>query len=439
MLRLGRSRTLCPTLGESRLRSILVLATLLATVVGSLGRPAPAAGAESHTKVAIIVGPVGEKLTPVYISLAEAAAKAAVERGAEVARAYSPNADEKSVRKAVRDANIVIYFGHGVGTPNPYSDTPNPATTNGWGLNGPNRRGDHSDSFADGTLTYYGESWITQHAKPAPGWVMIYSNACYAPGAGEGQYKPASKKVAAERVSAYSRAPLADLGASAFFATDFYEGAAHLVGALLDGPDRAYRDIFMSDPQFDRDALVTEPHATVAGAETWLHKTPYFEGKVDYWYAFAGDPDASFGGKDVGRSAGGPGADAAPDEKTPLRDPSAEGSAIATVDGSVTGMASSYSESIGWEGKATVALPLDLGGGIPDGTPQYVLVCADRCMSLPVVDSCPCYVGTADERVANLSHEAWRQISDMPLEEGLIEVEITLSPVAIPHGGPPSG
>ena len=128
-----------------------------------------------------------------------------------------------------------------------------------------------------------------------------------------------------------------------------------------------------------------------------------------------------------------------PMPKTPLRDPSAEGSAIATVDGSVTGMASSYSESIGWEGKATVALPLDLGGGIPDGTPQYVLVCADRCMSLPVVDSCPCYVGTADERVANLSHEAWRQISDMPLEEGLIEVEITLSPVAIPHGGPPSG
>jgi hypothetical protein len=62
---------------------------------------------------------------------------------------------------------------------------------------------------------------------------------------------------------------------------------------LLDGPDRPYRDIFMSEPQFDRDALVMEPHATVAGAETWLHKSSYFEGKVDYWYAFAGDPDAS--------------------------------------------------------------------------------------------------------------------------------------------------
>jgi hypothetical protein len=412
------------------LRSVLVLATLLATFIGGLGLPTPAAGAEPITKVAIIVGPVGEELTPVYISLAEAAAKAAEERGADVARAYSPDADEKSVRKAVHHANIVIYFGHGVGTPNPYSDTPNPLTTNGWGLNGPNRRGDHSDSFADGTLAYYGEEWIVQHARPAPGWVMIYSNACYAPGAGEGQYEPATEEIAAERVSAYSRAPLADLGASAFFATDFYEGAAHLVSALLDGPDQPYRHIFMSEPQFDRDALVKQHHATVVGAETWLHKSPYFEGKVDYWYAFAGDPDASL--------AGGPTAAAAPGKKTALGGPEPEEPGIATVDGSVTGMASSYSESRGWEGKATVALPLELGGGLPDGQPDYVLICADRCASLPVVDSCPCYVGTADERVANLSHEAWRQISDMPLKEGLIEVEITLSPVAILPGGPPS-
>ena len=193
----------------------------------------------------------------------------------------------------------------------------------------------------------------------------------------------------------------------------------------------------MSEPQFDRDALVMKPHATVAGAETWLHKSPYFEGKVDYWYAFAGDPDASLaGGLSTAAEPGGKAA--TPGKKTALRDPAPDEPEIATVDGSVTGMASSYSESRGWEGKATVALPLELGGGLPDGEPDYVLVCADRCASLPVVDSCPCYVGTADQRVANLSHEAWRQISDMPLKEGLIEVEITLSPVAIPHGGPPS-
>ena len=279
------------------MRSVLVLFTLLATVVAGLGLPAPAAAARPAAKVAVIVGPVGEELTPVYISLAETAAEAAEERGATVTRAYSPDADEESVLRAVRGANIVIYFGHGVGSPNPYSATPSPLTTNGWGLNGPNRKGDHSDSFSDGTLAYYGETWIAENARPAPGWVMIYSNACYAPGAGEGQHEPASRKVAADRVSAYSRAPLADLGASAYFATDFFEGATHLVGALLDGPSRTYRDIFMSEPRFEDDALFTRPHATVAGAETWLHRSRYFEGKLDYWYAFAGDPDASLAGR----------------------------------------------------------------------------------------------------------------------------------------------
>jgi hypothetical protein len=403
------------------LRPVLVLITLLATIVAGLALPSPAAAARPAVKVAIIVGPVGAELTPVYISLANAAATAAEERGATVARAYSPDADAKSVVKAVRGANIVVYFGHGVGSPNPYSDAPSPLTTNGWGLNGPHRRGDHSDSFADGALEYYGEAWIAEHARPAPGWVMIYSNACYAPGAGEGQHEPATREVAAERVSAYSRSPLADLGASAYFATDFYEGAAQLVGALLDGPERAYGDIFMSDPRFDADALIIQPHATLAGAETWLHHSPYFEGKTDFWYAFAGDPGGSLGGGATTAFRVGGKAGSQPAEPEP---------AIATVDGLVTGVASSYSESAGWEGKATVALPTEIGGGIPDGRPTYVLVCADRCVSMPVVDSCPCYVGTDDQRVANLSHEAWRQVSDMPLKEGLIEVEIRLSPIA---------
>ena len=70
--------------------------------------------------------------------------------------------------------------------------------------------------------------------------------------------------------------------------------------------------------------------------------------------------------------------------------------------------------------------------GSPSGEPQVVLVCADRCVSLPVVDSCPCYVGTPDQRIANLSHAAWALVTDMPLEEGLIPVEVHLSPVADP-------
>jgi hypothetical protein len=129
-------------------RQVLVFGIALATLVGSLGLAAPARGA-TPAKVAIIVGPVGEELTPVYISLADAAATAAETRGATVARAYAPDADAEGVLKAVEGANIVIYLGHGVGSPNPYSDHPSPATTNGWGLNGPKADAKHAESATD--------------------------------------------------------------------------------------------------------------------------------------------------------------------------------------------------------------------------------------------------------------------------------------------------
>jgi hypothetical protein len=403
-------------------RPFLVIVTALATLFAGLGLAAPARAA-TPIRVAIIVGPVGEELTPVYLSLAEAAATAAETRGATVARAYSPDADAERVLAALEGANIVIYFGHGVGSPNPYSAHPNPATTNGWGLNGPQARGDHADSWRDGTLAYYGEAWIAEHARPAPGWVMIYSNACYAPGAGEGFEEPADEKKAASRVDAYSRAPLAELGASAYFATDFYEGAAHLVGTLLDSPTLPYGEVFATEPNFDAAGLTRLPHGLLDGAETWLHRSAYFEGKLDYWYAFAGDPAATLA---IGATVAGS-ADVA-------TVPGSAAPPITVVDGLATGVASSYSESVGWEGQATVALPLDLGGGIPDGEPTWVLVCADRCVALPVVDSCPCYVGTADQRIANLSHAAWRLVTDAPLEEGLIPVEVHLAPVGIPAG-----
>jgi hypothetical protein len=402
-------------------RPLLTLAAIVAMLFGSLGH-APAARADTPIKVAIIVGPVGDELTPVYIGLAEAAATAAETRGATVAGAFSPDATADNVLKAVKGANIVIYFGHGVGSPNPYSEHPDPATTNGWGLNGPKAKG-HADSWKDGSLAYYGEAWIAEHARPAPGWVMIYSNACYAPGAGEGFDEPATEEVAAQRVAAYSRAPLADLGAAAYFATDFFEGAADLLGTLLDQPDLPFGDVFAAEPRFDAEGLVTLANPLVDGTETWLQKSPYFDGKSDYWYAFAGNPAASLSGAVTAALAVAPAPPVPP---------------LAAVDGLVTGKASSYSESPGWEGMATVALPVEIGGGIPRAEPAYVLVCADRCVVLPVVDSCPCYVGTSDQRVANLSHEAWRQVTDLPLEEGLVQVEVYLDPLQVPPDDRPS-
>ena len=198
--------------------------------------------------------------------------------------------------------------------------------------------------------------------------------------------------------------------ASAYFATDFFAGAAHLVAALLDKPDAAYADIFASEPRFQPDAVTTVSHADLEGLDVLLHHSSYFEGVADYWYAFAGDPAATFSGEGGVAPAWSP---------EPVL-------ALTTDGGYVTGEASNYSHTSGWEGRPTVALPLDLGGGTPDGAPQRVLVCADRCVTLPVVDSCPCYVGTVDQRVANLSFAAWRLVSDAPLEEGLIQVQLYL-------------
>lgn len=382
--------------------------------------PSPARGREPDVKVAIIVGPVGEALTPIYIGLAEAAASAAESRGARVSRAYSPAATPANVLAAVEDANIVVYLGHGVGTPNPYSSSPDPAATNGWGLQGPNARGTHSDSWADGTLKYYGEAWIAANARPAPGWVMIYSNACYAPGAGEPQLaENVAPETAVERVSTYSRAPLAELGASAYFATDFYEGAAQLISTMLDQPELPYGRVFAADPHFDGAGLATGAHSTITSAEVWLHRSPYFDGKVDYWYAFAGDPDGSFGGSTV--PGGG--------EAVTFGAGSLSGvgpTPLVAIGGVVTGMASYYSENPGYEGLATVALPAEIGGAVPTGEPMTVVVCADRCVELPVVDMCPCHVGTPDQRVANLSAAAWTAVSDEPFSEGLVNVQIDL-------------
>jgi hypothetical protein len=125
---------------------------------------------------------------------------------------------------------------------------------------------------------------------------------------------------------------------------------------------------------------------------------------------------------------------AAPMEATlyPVRTPKplvAQARRAATAPGgdSVTGTATWYCCSRGYRGLAVVALPGALGGSY-DAPPaaRAVTVCADRCVSLPVVDYCGCHWGTSSQKVADLSPEAWAAVTDQARSAGVVTVTIQL-------------
>jgi hypothetical protein len=290
-------------------RRARVLATLLlvlaATLTPAVATPVAAAG----PKVAIIVGPTGS-ITDSYRRHADRVASAASEAGATVTKAYSPRATWSRVREAVAGANIIIYFGHGNGYPNPYSSTEWTDRANGWGLNRTTQNGDKDDWSR--TLVYCGEKALLgtltasdgaaqrRYCKgginPAPGFVMVYGQAHYAPGFGE-RYQRSDPKTtyrqARQRVRNYS-SPIFALGGSAYYATAY--GDAHrIVGRLLTDTERSFGWVFRQGIGFDRDALRKSEHPDADG-QIWVQKTVirgFHFGDPDYWYAFAGAPGRS--------------------------------------------------------------------------------------------------------------------------------------------------
>ncbi|MEO6059525.1 MAG: hypothetical protein ABIQ05_06130 [Candidatus Limnocylindria bacterium] len=283
-----------------------VAAIAALTLTASVFSAVPAAAVVAPQKVAIIVGPLGTG-TDSYRQDADRTAAAAEAAGATVVKVYSPNATWANVRAAVNGANIVIYMGHGNGYPSPYSSTENRDRVNGWGLNRTAGAGD-GDSWSStmvycgekailGTLTssdgaaqwnYCGGSTNTDGISPAPNWVMIYGNACYAPGASESWDTPATESVAYERVRNYSYPALA-AGASAYYASDL--GTAGLVTSILRNPSLTYADITRAANGYDEAAQRHFAHPDVSNAEIWIQRTSRWGGgSLDYLFAFAGNP-----------------------------------------------------------------------------------------------------------------------------------------------------
>ena len=277
--------------------ALIALATLAAGFAAPLAVRAGVAA-----KVVIIVGPTGS-VTSSYRSQGDQIAATAAADGATVVKVYSPNATWANVKAALNGANVVIYLGHGNGYPNPYTTTFYGDRTDGWGLNRTTTGGD-VDNWST-AMVYCGEKALTGSLTssdgsaqrtycaggpitPAPGWVMIYANACYAPGASEPGNTPATPTQALQRASYYSNKVLSPLGASGYFATD--HGAAPLVHDLLTGAGMTYGQIYAAHVPSGM-TLTDSAHLFIGGDRVKLGKRstdPY------YTYAFAGNPSRTF-------------------------------------------------------------------------------------------------------------------------------------------------
>lgn len=293
-----------------RVRALaLIVVVTAAALFGALPGTRPVVAVAGGEKVAIIVGPVGS-LTANYRTSANRVADAATAAGATVVKAYSPNATWANVRAAVNGANVVVYFGHGNGFPNPYSSTENRDRVNGWGLNRTTSNGD-SDNWST-TMVYCGEKALRgtltasdgaaqrQYCSggpitPAAGFTMIYAQAHYSPGFGE-RYNESdplpTQAEAQQRVRNYSR-PVLQLGAAAYIASA-YSDADETITRVLTQTTTTYGDIFRAGEGYSSANLKTMTHPDVSGAQVWVQKTTIANlhfGDPDYWYAYAGDPN----------------------------------------------------------------------------------------------------------------------------------------------------
>ena len=217
-------------------RSVVIgLAFVLTTAIG-LANPIPAAA--SGLKVVIIVGPV-ESNTANYIYNAKRYAAQARSYGATVVEIFSPNATWSRVKTAAQGANLLIYLGHGNGSPSPYGPW-SKYTKDGFGLNAIAGHGNSNRK-------YYGEYYVDTYLHLAPNAVVIFNRLCYASGNSEWGSPNPTKATAKTRVDNYASGFLR-ANARAVFAEGITSASYILYGLFR--TNRSIGSIFQSSPNW---------------------------------------------------------------------------------------------------------------------------------------------------------------------------------------------
>jgi len=174
-------------------------------------------------RVVIVVGPAGSA-TDRYRAEAEDAAAIARRLSSDVVTIYSPEATWDRVQPALQGASIVVYLGHGNGWPSPHRSELFPLTQNGLGLNPVSGGGDVQHQ-------YFGEQYLRDHVRLAPGAVVLLHHLCYASGTSEPGVVEGPLAVAEQRVDNFAAGWL-DAGAAAVVAEARIGPAFYLEGLL---------------------------------------------------------------------------------------------------------------------------------------------------------------------------------------------------------------
>ncbi|TGL58873.1 ankyrin repeat domain-containing protein [Leptospira sarikeiensis] len=223
----------------------------------------------SGLKAVAIVGEVdgndGPK-TREYVNNIKGLVKVLKDRGVSVSEFYPPNNPWSGIQEASRNANIVLYAGHGVGT----------------NLNNPPYDQKSVGGFYLGK-EFVSNEQISSGLKPVPGAIVLFLGACFTAGNMAYDMGVIRDEETKKRISMYS-SPFLETGFKGYYAT-WAPWTAQTILALL-FTNKNYGDVYFSQTNPGEVTKISHPNSS--GSVLFYHTKPPASRPI-YDYAFAGD------------------------------------------------------------------------------------------------------------------------------------------------------